>query len=168
MDPRTGLGRYRDYRISNYQLMEDLIEYCRSMNVDEILQLPDVQERVRRYFEQDKLYREMLQQTTTEHGNLIVIDLRNVPEIFTGNRFMEYVLWPDCNISLRVIWGFRKQNIVFTVGHSVLNRTSKTDVGALMLKHGGGGHPQVGTCQVPIEKSEEALKDIIAQINADG
>jgi nanoRNase/pAp phosphatase (c-di-AMP/oligoRNAs hydrolase) len=168
MDPRTGLGRYRDYRISNYQLMEDLIEYCRSMNVDEILQLPDVQERVRRYFEQDKLYRKMLEENTTQYGNLIVIDLRNVAEIYTGNRFMEYVLWPDCNISLRVIWGFRKQNIVFTVGHSVLNRTSKTDVGALMLKYGGGGHPMVGTCQVPIEEAEQALEEIIAKINEDG
>jgi len=168
MDPRTGLGRYRDYRISNYQLMEDLIEYCRSMSVEEILQLPDVQERVRRYFEQDKLYKEMLEQTTTQHKNLIVIDLRNAAEIYTGNRFMEYVLWPDCNISLRVLWGFRKQNIVFTTGHSVLNRTSKTDVGALMLKYGGGGHRQVGTCQVPIETAEEALVEIIAKINEDG
>ena len=168
MDPRTGLGRYRDYRISNYQLMMDMIDYCREMPVDEVLQLDDVQERIKRYFTQDEQFRRMVQANTTIRGNVIVLDLRNQEEIFTGNRFVLYSLYPEQNISIQVIWGFRKQNIVLTCGRSIINRTSNTDVGSLMLKHGGGGHRRVGTCQIPIEQADQVLKEIIQQMNADG
>jgi len=168
MDPRTGLGRYKDYRISNYQLMMDMIDYCRAMPVEEILSLPDVKERVARYFEQDALFREMLQKNTTLRGNVIVTDLRNQEEIYTGNRFVLYSLYPEQNISIQVVWGFQRQNIVLTCGHSILNRTAKTDVGSLMLKCGGGGHHRVGTCQVPVVDADAILEDIIHRMNVDG
>ncbi len=168
MDPRTGLGRYKDYSISNYQLMEELIGFCRTLTIDRILELPDVKERVARYFEQEKRFEEMLQQRATVHGNVVVLDLRAQEEIFTGNRFVIYTMFPQCNISIRVIWGLRKQNIVFTVGHSILNRTSRTDVGRLMLQHGGGGHRRVGTCQVDTDKADAVLKELVAQMNSDG
>ena len=168
MDPRTGLGRYRDYRISNYQLMMDMIDYCRTMSVTEILLLPDVQQRVVRYFEQDKLFREMVAANTTVRDNVIVVDLRNTEEIYTGNRFMLYSLYPQQNISIQVMWGFQKQNIVMTCGHSIINRTSNTNVGSLMLAHGGGGHHRVGTCQVPVEVADSVLEELITQMNADG
>jgi len=167
MDPRTGLGRYKDYRISNYQLMMAMIDYCRTKNVDEILEINDVKERVDRYFEQDKLFREMIKANTTIRGNVIVLDLRNQEEIYTGNRFILYSLYPEQNISIQVIWGFRKQNIVMTCGHSIISRTSKTDVGSLMLKYGGGGHKRVGTCQVPIEEADQILEKLIQQMNKD-
>ncbi len=165
MDPRTGLGRYRDYRIGNYQLMMDMIDYCRAMPAEEILQVADVQERVRRYFEQDKLFREMVRANTTVHGSVIVLDLRNQEEIYTGNRFVLYSLYPRQNISIQVIWGFRRQNIVMTCGHSIINRTSTVDVGSLMLTYGGGGHKRVGTCQVPIEEADGILAELVRQMN---
>ena len=168
MDPRTGLGRYKDYRISNYALMLDMIDYCRDKSIDEILEVPDVEERTRRYFEQDALFKDMIKQNTEVRGNVVIMDLRNQEEIFTGNRFMIYSLFPDQNISIQVIWGFQRQNIVMTCGHSIINRTSKTNVGSLMLKYGGGGHHAVGTCQVPIDKAEDILEEIIAQMNQDG
>ena len=168
MDPRTGLGRYRDYTISNYQLMVDMVEYCRTMTVEQILEVPDVKERTSRYFSQQAIYKEMVLKNSTVYKNLVVLDLRNEEEIFSGNRFTVYALYPDCNISCNVIWGLKKQNTVFAVGHSILNRTSKTNVGNLMLKYGGGGHNVVGTCQVPNEKAEEALKELIEQITANG
>ncbi len=168
MDPRTGLGRYGDYRISNYQLMENLIDYGRTMTADEIIDLPDVQERVKRYFEQDKLFRDMLEKNATRKGNVVVLDLREQEEIFTGNRFLLYTLFPECNISIQVIWGFKKQNIVFTCGHSIITRTSKTDVGKLMLEYWGGGHRKVGTCQILVEDAEKVLQELIARMNADG
>ena len=161
MDPRTGLGRYRDYRISNYQLMEAMIQYCRTMTVEEILEVPDVQERVKRYFEQEKAYEEMIKSNSTVDKNVLVLDLHNVEEILTGNRFKEYVLFPEQNVSIRIIWGFRKQNMVFTCGHSIINRTSKTDLGSLMLKYGGGGHRYVATCQVPIENWENIRAELV-------
>ena len=168
MDPRTGLGRYKDYRIANYQLMMDMIDYCRTMTVEEILELPDVRQRVDRYFEQDKLFREMIEANTTVCDNVIVLDLRKQEEIYTGNRFIIYCLYPEQNISIQVIWGFRRQNIVMTCGHSIINRTSNTDVGSLMLARGGGGHFSVGTCQVPIEQADTVLEELIATMNADG
>lgn len=167
MDPRTGLGRYHDYRISNYQLMMDLINYCRTMTIDEILAIPDVAERVDRYFEQDKLFREMILANSSIHGKVVVLDLRDQEEIFTGNRFIIYSLFPDQNISIQVMWGFRRQNIVMTCGHSIINHTAKTDIGSLMLEYGGGGHTKVGTCQVPIEKADDILEKIIEQMNND-
>jgi nanoRNase/pAp phosphatase (c-di-AMP/oligoRNAs hydrolase) len=168
MDARTGLGRYRDYRISNYQLMEDMIQHCRTMSADEILKIPDVQERVKRYFEQEGPFEEMLKANSRADGNVIIVDLHEVEEILSGNRFIIYTLFPDQNISIRVIWGFRKQNMVFTVGHSIVNRTSRTDVGSLMLKYGGGGHRTVGTCQVPVEDWERVLGEIVDAMKAVG
>ena len=168
MDPRTGLGRYQDYRISNYQLMEDMIQYCRTMKAEEILQNPDVQERLKRYFEQEKAYEEMIKANSVVDGNVLIIDLLNVKEIVSGNRFKEYALFPEINISLRIIWGLKRQNIVFTCGHSIINRTSKTDVGCMMLKRGGGGHPFVGTCQIPIEDWERVRDELIAEMKYDG
>jgi nanoRNase/pAp phosphatase (c-di-AMP/oligoRNAs hydrolase) len=95
----------------------------------------------------------------------VVLDLRRQEPIYCGNRFMVYSLFPQCSISVRVIWGFKKQNVVLTVGHSILNRTSKVDVGALMLTLGGGGHRAVGTCQVPEAEVPETLAKILARIN---
>ncbi len=168
MDPRTGLARYRDYRIPNYQLMEDLIEACRSKRVEEILEMPDVQERITRYLEQEQKYEEMITTHSIIDGNVLIIDLHEVDEILSGNRFKEYVLFPEQNISIRVLWGKEKQNMVFTCGHSIFNRTSKTDIGALMLKYGGGGHWFAGTCQVPTPEWEESLKAITEKMKTDG
>ena len=168
MDPRTGLGRYKDYRISNYQLMEKLAHKCRHESIDYILKDDDIVERVKRYFAQEAEYEAMIQRYSRVDGNVLVIDLHDCPEIVTGNRFKEYVLFPTQNISIRILWGFQKQNMVITAGHSVFNRTSKTDVGSLMLAHGGGGHPYVGTCQVPVDQWEQVRDDLIIQMKADG
>lgn len=166
MDPRTGLGRYKDYRISNYHLMMDMIDYCKNNTVDEILEIDDVQERVKRYFEQDQLFKEMVKANTTIRDNVIVLDLRNQEEIYTGNRFVLYSLYPEQNISIQVIWGLNKQNVVMTCGYSIINQTATVDVGSLMFKYGGGGHKKVGTCQVPIDEADKILEELIEQMNA--
>jgi nanoRNase/pAp phosphatase (c-di-AMP/oligoRNAs hydrolase) len=168
MDARTGLGRYRDYRISNYQLMEDLVDHCMTMSAEEVLQLPDVAERVKRYYELDVQYREMLMKCTRTEGNVIITDLRDVDPIYPGNRFMVYALFPEQNISIWVVDGRAKQNCVFACGHSILNKTSKTNVGELMLNNGGGGHHAAGTCQVPYNQSDATLQQLIDAMNLDG
>jgi len=168
MDPRTGLGRFRDYRISNYQLMEDMIQYCRTKTDEEILLIPDVQERSKRYFEQQELFEEMLKRCCEIHGNVIITNLMNEETIYSGNRFLVFALYPEQNIEVRVMWGKNKKNVVFTCGHSILNRTSQTNVGKLMLEYGGGGHEKVGTCQVPIEDWERVLEEIVNRMQKDG
>lgn len=168
MDPRTGLGRFRDFRISNYQLMEDLIEYCRHIPIEQIQQTPDVQERVKRYVEQNDLFKEMISKYTRTDGNVIITDLRGVDPIYSGNRFLIYSLYPDQNISVWLIDGRNKRNCVYAVGHSIINRSSKTDVGSLMLKYGGGGHKAVGTCQVENEDADSVLQELVETLKAAG
>ena len=167
MDARTGLGRWRDYRISNYQWMMDLIDVCVTMPIQEILQLPDAQERVTRYFEQDALFREMLTRYSYTAGNVVVTDARQADPIYTGNRFLIYALFPEQNTSIWAVNGFQNQNCVFACGHSIVNPTSLTDIGALMRRHGGGGHGAAGTCQVAHEAAETTLRDLVASMNRD-
>jgi len=166
MDPRTGLGRFRDFTISNYQLMELLIDECAKSDIETILALPDVQERVKLYFEQDALFKEMVKKHTWVDGNVIVTDLRGVETIYTGNRFLVYSLYPEQNVSCWVVDGRGKLNCPIAIGYSILNRTCNADVGALCLKYGGGGHKQVGTCQVDYDKYEDVIKEIVAALKA--
>lgn len=168
MDARTGLGRFREFRISNYQLMMDLIKYCHNHGIDEILALPDVRERVELYFEHAAKAKAQIQRCAKVHGNLVVLDLRSEETIWATNRFTIYAMFPECNISIHVMWGVQKQNTVFATGKSILDRSSRTNVGELMLAYGGGGHNAAGTCQVANEEAEAKLAELIARINADG
>ena len=168
MDARTGLGRFREFRISNYNLMMDLIDYCRNHTIQQIFQLPDVKERVDLYFEHEAKFKEQIKRCATVHGNLVVLDLREEETIFAGNRFVIYALYPECNISIHVLWGLQKQNTVFATGKSIFDRSSKTHVGELMLEFNGGGHHAAGTCQVANDKAEDTLQTLITRINADG
>jgi len=168
MDPRTGLGRYRDYRISNYNLMMEMVEWCGTLPIHEILAKPDVQERVERDKKQNELCRKQLTKCTIIHKNLAIVELRNEEEIYTGNRFLIYSMFPECNVSMHIMWGREKQNVVFTVGHSIINRTSKTDVGKLMLEYDGGGHKRVGTCQIATPRAERIKEQLIERVTSDG
>ncbi|MEF1174700.1 exopolyphosphatase, partial [Vibrio sinaloensis] len=160
MDARTGLGRFRNFRISNYNLMMDLIEYCKNHTIDEILQLDDVKERIDLYREHEVLFKDQIQRCATVHGNLVLLDLTNEETIYAGNRFMIYALFPQCNISIHKMWGFQKQNTVFATGKSIFDRSSKTNVGELMLKYGGGGHKAAGTCQIDNDKAEQVQQEL--------
>jgi nanoRNase/pAp phosphatase (c-di-AMP/oligoRNAs hydrolase) len=167
MDARTGLGRFKNFRISNYQLMMDLIDYCREYTIEEILDLQDVRERVELYREHEKLFKEQTMKCSTVEGNVLIVDLRGEETIYAGNRFLKYALFPDTNISIQVIWGFKKQNTVLTVGKSIFNRTSDANVGDLMLEYGGGGHMSAGTCQVENEKADEAVREVTARLKTE-
>ena len=168
MDARTGLGRFRDFRISNYQLMMDLIKFCVTHSIEEILELPDVKERVDIYLDHEDRFKRQVKRCATVHENLVILDLRQEDTIWAGNRFMIYAMYPQCNISIHVLWGLKRQNVVYATGKSIFDRSSKTNIGDLMLKWGGGGHHAAGTCQVPLEKAEDCRKDLIAKIISDG
>ncbi len=165
MDARTGLGRFHNFRISNYDLMMELIDYCLEHDIDEILALPDVKERVDLYFEQAELFKEQLQRIAKVYDKVVVLDLRNEETIYAGNRFMIYALYPETQISIHVAWGFRKQNTAVMIGKSIVNKASQADIGELCLKYGGGGHKNAGTCQLDNDKVDELLPDIIKALN---
>lgn len=169
MDARTGLGRFRDFNISNYQLMMKLIDTVRDhKSIKDILAMPDVKERVDLYNSHLPKFREQIERCARVHDNLVLLDLRKEDTIWAGNRFMIYALFPKCNISMHVMWGKNKQNTVLAIGKSILNKTSKTHVGELCLSYGGGGHDAAGTCQVENLKAEQKIEEIIGKINKDG
>ena len=166
MDPRTGLGRFREFRISNYDLMMELISYCMDHPIDEILALPDVKERVDLYFEQAEAFKAQLRRIARVEDKVVVLDLRNEEIIHAGNRFMIYALYPEAEISVHVAWGFRKQNTAVMIGKSIVNKASRADIGELCLRYGGGGHRNAGTCQLDNDAVDRLLPDIIAALNA--
>ena len=169
MDARTGLGRFRDFNISNYQLMMKLIDYGREDHtVEEILALPDVKERVDLYFDHEERCKEQIQRCAEIRGNLVILDFRNEENIWAGNRFLVYAMFPQANISMHILWGKNKQNTVFAMGKSILKKDSKTHIGNLALKYGGGGHQAAGTCQVSNLTAETVKEELITIINSDG
>jgi nanoRNase/pAp phosphatase (c-di-AMP/oligoRNAs hydrolase) len=168
MDPRTGLGRFREFRISNYQLMMELIDACLTKRIDEILNLPDVKERIDLYDEHEPKAIEQIKRCSKVHGKVVVLDLRSEETIWPTNRFMIYALFPECTVSIHQMWGLKKQNTVLATGKSILDRSSQANIGALMLAHGGGGHAAAGTCQVENDAADEVLRGIVDEINAAG
>jgi nanoRNase/pAp phosphatase (c-di-AMP/oligoRNAs hydrolase) len=168
MDSRTGLGRFREFSVSNYQLMMDLIEHCANLSIDEILELPDVKQRVELYFRYEKEFITQLKNCSTIHKNLIIINYKDEQTIYPGNRFMIYALYPEVNISIHIAWGKDKKNVVYSTGKSIINKTSTTNIGELMLKYGGGGHEAAGGCQPSIDDAQKVLEELIYTINTDG
>lgn len=167
MDARTGLGRFRDFNISNYQLMIKLIDACRDhKSVRDIMAMPDVKERIDLYQDQKTKFKEQLERCGKIHGQTVVLDLRNEQTIFAGNRFMVYALYPQCNLSVHIMWGKNKQNTVLAMGKSILNKTCQTHVGKLMLEYGGGGHDAAGTCQLENLKADEKIAAILKRLAA--
>lgn len=164
MDPRTGLGRFREFRISNYQLMLQLIDSCLELSIEEILASPDVAERVALYRQHADAAVEQIRRRSTLHGDVLVLDLREEEVIHPTNRFLLYALYPECRVSIHVLWGLKQQNTVFAVGRSILDRSSRLDIGALMLAHGGGGHEAAGTCQIANDQATVVLAELVQTI----
>ncbi len=167
MDARTGLGRFHDFRISNYDLMMELIDYCVNHDIKEVLELPDVKERVDLYFEQAELFKNQLKEISHMEGKVVVVDQKAAGDvIYAGNRFMIYAMYPEAEISVHVAWGFKKQNTAVMIGKSIINKASNVNIGDLCLEYGGGGHANAGTCQLDNDKVDELLPEIIAKLNS--
>ena len=164
MDPRTGLGRFRNFTISNYDLMTSLAKACSEKTIYEILDMPDVKERLDLYYQQKDIFTEMIKSHAKVYNSVVKVDLRDVETIYAGNRFIIYTLFPEQNISVWIVDGRNKSNVAVTVGHSIVNRSSTVDVGSLLLKFGGGGHKQVGTCQISYEDADRIIGEIMERV----
>lgn len=165
MDPRTGLGRFRDFRISNYQLMLALVDYCRTHSIDEILSLPDMRERIDLYNSQREAFLEQIARCSGVYGNVVVLDYRNEDIIYSGNRFLVYALFPECNISIHLLRSRQPGTTVLAMGKSILSRTNPVDIGGLCLQHGGGGHAAAGTCQIPATEADALVPSIVQSLD---
>jgi nanoRNase/pAp phosphatase (c-di-AMP/oligoRNAs hydrolase) len=167
-DARTGLGRFHNFRISNYNLMMELTKKIGVVNIEEVLAMPDVKERSDLYFSHAPKAEAQIRRCAAISDKVVTLDLRNEEEIWPTNRFTVYALFPEATVSLHVMWGKQKQNVVIAAGKSIFNRSGKANLGKLLLEFGGGGHVAAATCQLAPENFDAKLKSIIAQINAAG
>lgn len=165
MDPRTGFGRFRGFRIPNYEFMMGLIDFVHEKSIDEILDQPDVKERIDLYLEHKESFIDQIKRCSKVDKKIVILDLRDEEIIYCGNRFMVYALFPECKISMHILNGRRGQGVMFAVGKSILDRSSKTNIGRLMLKYGGGGHIAAGTCQIDNSRYESVKSELIESIH---
>lgn len=164
LDLRTGLGRFKNFRISNHELMLSLIDDINTYSIDELLRISDVAERVELYFSHQEPFKRQVATAATLHHNALLLDLRRLESIYAGNRFVKYALFPRANISIQVMWGFERRNTVISLGKSIFNRTSRVNVGSLMRRHGGGGHEAAGTCQVDNDRADEVIAELLKAV----
>jgi nanoRNase/pAp phosphatase (c-di-AMP/oligoRNAs hydrolase) len=161
IDSRTGLGHFEAY-------FNRLVELLKTKTIEEVMQVPEVKERVERILRDQEDFRRLLQRNSFQLNNVVITDLREVERLPAGNRFLIYTLFPDTNVSLRVHWGPAHNSVIAAVGHSIFNRTCKTSVGDLMSRYGGGGHQGAGTCVLPLEKAADAIDEILFELQANG
>jgi hypothetical protein len=157
IDPRTGFGIDRHFFIT-------LVELLKTFDIDRVLQTAEVARRVKTYRENDFRFLQVLNDHTRIDHNVIITDFRNILTIPVGNRFLIYTLYPECNVSVRVQWGPRKEFVAATIGHSILNRTCKTDIGRLCSDFGGGGHKGAGACTLDPASADGKLKKIMHRL----
>ncbi len=168
IDPRTGMEAVGGFNIAHNAFLYDLMTYCRHNPIEEILGLPDVQERVNAYLYQKEFAELQLVRCSKVHGNLVVADLREEDPIYVCNRFLIYALNPECNISMHLLPAPESGKTSITIGKSILDRSSKTNAGSLLLEFGGGGHAAAGGCRVDNAKADGVVAELIERINAAG
>ena len=161
IDSRTGLGYFEGY-------FNKLVQWLKTMSIEQVLQQPEVKERVDRIRREQEDFKRLLQRSSFRLNNVVVTDLREIERLPAGNRFLVYTLFPDTNVSLRVHWGPAHNSVIAAVGHSIFNRTCKTSVGDLMSRYGGGGHQGAGTCVLPLDEAAEAIDEILFELQANG
>jgi len=166
LDPRTGLGRFRNFRVSNEELMLHLTDECRRRPLARVLRDPDVVERSSLYFVLQEKFREQTRKCATVHGNVVALDLRDEDPIWPGNRFAVYALYPECNISIHVTRDRERPLTEFAVGKSIFDRSAKFNIGQIMLEFEGGGHENAGACHVPNRQAKKVLERLIETLNA--
>jgi hypothetical protein len=142
-----------------------LIELLRDRSLDEILADPEVEKRCREILDAQERLKTILIERAELKGNVIFVDLRGIKGIPDGNRFLLYTLFPTGNISIRVADDSQRPNTTaISVGYNIFNTTSRVNVGALMEKHGGGGHRVVGSCRVAEQEAERAIREIFEAV----
>ncbi len=142
-----------------------LIGLLRDRSLEEILKEPEVKQRCQQIVDSQEKLKAILLERTTLKGNVIFVDLRGIQEIPDGNRFLLYTLFPTGNISIKIADDSQRANTTaISVGYNIFNTTSKVNVGALLKKHGGGGHKVVGSCRVPSGEAERAIREIFEAV----
>lgn len=165
LDPRTGLDRFDDFSVPQSKLMIEMMEVCRRTPIPQILELPDIAERVARYREHQDLARGQLEGATVMDGKVALADLRTANLVYCCNRFLIYAVFPDAKVSVHLFRATHPGRILVAAGKSIFDRSATINLGLLMLEYGGGGHAAAATCQVDEADAEDTIAEIVERIN---
>ena len=142
-----------------------IIELLRDASLEEVLRDPEVSRRCQQIREEQEQLRQLLLARTVMKRNVIYVDLRGIQEIPDGNRFLIFTLFPQGNIQVKVADDKQRENTTsISVGYNIFNTTSNVNVGELLSHYGGGGHKVVGSCRVPNDQAELAIREIVAAV----
>ena len=159
IDPRSGLGEFENYFLN-------LVDALRNQSIEQILEMPEVKNRIERMKSKWEDFKALTLKHSRMEKNVVVTDFRNIDPPPVGNRFLVYTLFPEANVSVRIHWGPKKQHVAVVVGHAIFKRTCKVNVGELMSRYGGGGHVGAGSAIVWEESAEEAIQEILRNLQA--
>ncbi len=157
IDPRTGLGIDKELFLS-------LVALLKTVDIDTVLATPEISRRAAVCRENDVNALQFLNDHSRAEANVVITDLRGLENIPVGNRFLIYIAFPDCNVSVRAQWGPRKEFVTVNIGHSILNRTCRTDIGRLCSDFGGGGHWGAGACALDPATADTKLAALVARL----
>jgi oligoribonuclease NrnB/cAMP/cGMP phosphodiesterase (DHH superfamily) len=142
-----------------------IIELLRDAPLEDVLRDPEVSRRCQQIRDEQEQLRKLLLARTTMKRNVIYVDLRGIDEIPDGNRFLIFTLFPQGNIQVKVADDKQRENTTsISVGYNIFNSTSNVNVGELLSHYGGGGHKVVGSCRVPTDQADQAIREIVAAV----
>jgi hypothetical protein len=142
-----------------------IIELLRDASLEEVLHDPEVSRRCQQIRDEQEQLRKLLLARTTMKGNVIYVDLRGIDEIPDGNRFLIFTLFPRGNIQVKIADDKQRENTTsISVGYNIFNTTSNVNVGQLLSHYGGGGHKVVGSCRVPNDQADRAIREILTAV----
>jgi nanoRNase/pAp phosphatase (c-di-AMP/oligoRNAs hydrolase) len=158
VDPRTGLGSFKDYFLK-------LVEWLKELEIDEVMEKPEVKERVDLYKANNLDFSNALKENSRTVGNVIITDFRKLEKMPIGNRFLIYTIFPECNVSVRLQWGPKKEFVATTIGRSIFNKTCSVNIGQLCSDYGGGGHKGAGACVLDANVADRQVAEIVEILN---
>lgn len=164
VDKRTRVEEWGKFAIDETAFKLGIIESMGSMTIDELMKSPDVAQRTEVYFRYEEKYRKQLASTVNLYANIAVFDFRQCGSIYPGNRFIIYALYPQCNLSIQIKQETDNPVTTFSVGKSIINKSSEANIGELMYAYGGGGHRAAGACHVPNDEAGRVFDEIVERL----
>ncbi len=161
IDGRTGIGGFERYFL-------DLVDLLKvGTPIEQILEDPGVKSRCDLLDRENGRFENALRRYSRLDDNVVITDFRGLDPVPIGNRFLIYALFPEANVSVRVHWGPNKAFPMLLLGHSIFDRTCKTNVGELAARYGGGGHRGAGSIPL-MSEPEQQIRLVVAELKANG
>lgn len=162
-DPATGLGRCRDFIVSNYFFLLDLVDQLRSQPAEVLIRLGDVQDRLALLAERRQAHGEQTRRTLRSFGCLLVQDLREELRIEPGNPMVRHLSAPPHRALLTLYWDKGRRRVSMTLSGAPYEEPA-IPLGALLQPYGGGGDAYAGLAQLAPDQADAAVEALKAAL----